>query len=264
MQAPALDRLLAQALEGVGRPAAFVLAGHNGSGKSTLWDSRLSPMLHMPLINADRLTLSILPQPGADGKLPAWAQSLRDDDERWQILSQRGVRAYKSLVMEEAIPFAFETVFSHWKPRAEGGYESKADDIVEMQAKGYFVVLIFVGLIGPDISVLRVATRRQQGGHDVERGKLLARFPRTQAAVAHAAPVADMTLMFDNSLGAKKAFTLVRAQRKAHVLFDARDPRYAVDPEVIAVSGPWLSKVAGAFPATPGQMPTKRRAARRR
>jgi gluconate kinase len=93
---PSLDRLLAEALDGESRPPAFVLAGHNGSGKSTLWYERLANKLHLPLINADRLTASILPQPDAEsGQLPTWAQSLRDDDERWQRLSQQGARAFK-------------------------------------------------------------------------------------------------------------------------------------------------------------------------
>ena len=86
---PALAKLLRQALVAEGRPAAFVLAGHNGSGKSTLWYERLVPTLQMPLVNADRLTASILP-PVDDRthKLPAWAHPvvangklyLRDQD----------------------------------------------------------------------------------------------------------------------------------------------------------------------------------------
>lgn len=241
---PSLDRLLAEALNGESRPPAFVLAGHNGSGKSTLWYERLANKLHLPLINADRLTASILPQPDAEsGQLPSWAQSLRDDDDRWQRLSQQGVRAFKSLVMDERMPFAFETVFSHWKARPNGGYDSKADDIRQMQDAGYFVVLLFVGLTSPDISVFRVLTRQQQGGHGVPLEKLQERFPRTQAAIGHASTLADMTLMFDNSRTPDKAFALVRAQRKSRVLFDARDLAYKIDPELLVVARPWLDKV---------------------
>lgn len=240
---PSLDRLLRQALKGENRPPAFVLAGHNGSGKSTLWYERLASKLQLPLINADRLTTSILPPVDNTGQLPTWAQRLRDDDVRWQTLSQKGVRAFKSLVMTERMPFAFETVFSHWKVLPGGGHESKADDIKEMQDAGYFVVLLFVGLISPDMSVLRVRTRKQQGGHGVPLDKLVDRFPRTQAAVGHAAPLADMALMFDNSRTPDKAFALVRAQRKNTVLFDARDRRYEVDPELRLVCEPWLERV---------------------
>jgi len=227
---------------------AFVLAGHNGSGKSTLWYSRLAESLRMPLVNADRMMMSILPD--ADpltGRIPTWAERLRDDDERWQALSQKGVRAFKSLVMDQRMPFAFETVFSHWKPLPGGGHASKAADIRAMQEAGYFVVLLFVGLISVDLSVFRVSTRKQQGGHDVERKKLIERFPRTQAAVGHATQIANMTLMFDNSRSEKNAFALVRAQAKKTVLFDARDPQFDVDPELRAVCDAWLEKVAGPF-----------------
>lgn len=245
---PTLDKLLRQALDGESRPPAFVLAGHNGSGKSTLWYERLAGKLRIPLINADRLTLSILPDPEpATGRLPAWAQDLRDDDVRWHRLSQEAVRALKNLVMAEAMPFAFETVFSHWKPKAGGGHDSKADDIRQMQQAGYFVVLLFVGLTSPQLSIARVLTRKQQGGHDVPLDKLIERFPRTQAAIGHAASIADLTLMFDNSRGVSDAFTLVRAQKKRAVLFDVRDPRYQVDPKLRMACDPWLDKVAGPF-----------------
>lgn len=107
-----------------------------------------------------------------------------------------------------------------------------------MQDAGYFVVLLFVSLTSPGISVLRVQTRKQQGGHGVPLDKLMERFPRTQAAVGHAAPRADMTLMFDNSRTPDKAFALVRAQQGNVVMFDARDAGYDVDPELRAVCDP--------------------------
>jgi hypothetical protein len=103
--------------------------------------------LQIPLINADRITASILPPAdAASGQVPQWAQKLRDNDARWQILSQAGVQAFVGLVMEREMPFAFETVFSHWKKLPDGRVESKADIIKSLQAAGYFVVLLFVGL----------------------------------------------------------------------------------------------------------------------
>ncbi|MCC8362483.1 toxin [Lysobacter sp. A6] len=228
---------------------AFVLAGHNGSGKSTLWREQLADTLRIPLINADRMMLSILPEPDAQtGRIPEWARELRDEQVQWQILSQHGVRAFKRLVMEHQMPFAFETVFSHWKPLPGGGHESKVDDIREMQRAGYFVVLVFVGLTSVDMSILRVLTRTLQGGHAVDTAKLTHRFARTQAAIGHAAPIADMTLMFDNSrLTSEQAFTLVRAQMRRAVLFDARDPMYSVPPDLLTACEPWMAAVTGAF-----------------
>lgn len=208
VQPPSTDELLANAQGSKPKPVAFVVAGHNGSGKSTLWYERLASKVQMPLVNADRLTMSILPE---TNPLPDWARQLRDYDERWQKLSQSGVGLFRRLIMEQKIPFAYETVFSYWEPRADGSYASKVDDIVQMQQAGYFVILLFVGLANVDLSILRVESRKRKGGHDVPTDKLLDRFSRTQAAVGYATIFADMTLMFDNSRTEQEAFALVRA-----------------------------------------------------
>lgn len=246
--APALDKLLRQAFKGATKPTAFVLAGHNGSGKSTLWERRLAPILQLPLINADRLTTSLLPPIDPESQqLPKWAQRLRDNDTRWQSLSQEGVQAFIGLVMERRMAFAFETVFSHWKTLPNGRIESKIDLITDLQAAGYFVVLLFVGLVSAELSILRVETRQRQGGHGVPLTKLRQRFPRTQLAIGHAAPIANMTLMFENSRSAGKAFSLVRAQRSTRILFDVRDPSYRVPRDLRAAARVWLDKVVGEF-----------------
>ena len=109
------------------------------------------------------------------------------------------------------------------------------------------MVLLFVGLATVELSTLRVETRKEQGGHGVPLDKLQSRFPRTQLAVGHAAPLADMTLMFDNSRSSEKAFALVRAQRGNRILFDCRDPRYSVENELRAIADTWLDKVIGPF-----------------
>lgn len=191
------------------------------------------------------MTTSILPSPDSSGLLPTWAQRLRDDDQRWQELSQQGVKAFKQLVMRQRIPFAFETVFSHWHRRPDGSHESKADDILELQEAGYFVVLLFVGLTSASLSAARVMTRKQQGGHAVPLNKLADRFPRTQAAIGYATPLADMTIFFDNSRTFNDAFALVRVQRKNQVLYDCRDPAYDIADSLRGVVQDWLPKICG-------------------
>jgi predicted ABC-type ATPase len=244
VQPPSTDELLANAQGRKPKPVAFVVAGHNGSGKSTLWYERLASKVQMPLVNADRLTMSILPEVNP---LPDWARQLRDHDERWQKLSQSGVGLFRRLIMEQKIPFAYETVFSYWADRGDGTQASKVDDIVQMQKAGYFVILLFVGLANVELSMLRVESRRRKGGHDVPVDKLRERFPRTQAAVGHATGFADMTLMFDNSRTEQQAFALVRAQKKNRVLFDVRDEQYKVAPTLRSVAGLWLPSVVGAL-----------------
>lgn len=242
---PKAEQLIDAALEGQRRPPAVVLAGHNGSGKSTLWYERLAPRLQLPLINADRLLMSILPERDNTGKLAPWAQQFRDGNARWALVAQEGVSAFRNLVMKQSMPFAFETVFSYWQLQNDGTYASKADDIIAMQTAGYFVVLLFVGLASPQLSVARVETRKLKGGHDVPLKSLMQRFPRTQVAVGHASSIADMTLMFDNSRDLGNAFSLVRAQRKKRVLFDVRDIEYRISADLRTASAPWLEKVCG-------------------
>jgi predicted ABC-type ATPase len=221
-----------------------VLAGHNGSGKSTLWYDRLADDLQIPLVNADRLTLSLLPPVETGKKLRAWASRLRDEDERWQKLSQDGVQLFMGLAMDHGMPFAFETVFSYLEARADGTFKSKIDVIHALQEHGYYVILLFVGLASAELSILRVSTRKRQGGHDVPEAKLRSRFPRTQQAVRMASEVADLTLMFDNSRNLDNAFTLVRAQRKKEILYDCRDVIFKQDANLVKIAGIWLARVA--------------------
>jgi len=240
---PTLDGLLKIAAA-ERKPIALVLAGHNGSGKSTLWYDRLADGLQIPLVNADRLTLSLLPPVDADQKLKQWAERLRDGDERWQKLSQDAVQLFMGLIMDQGMSFAFETVFSYLEQRPDGSFKSKIDIIETLQAHGYFVILLFVGLASVELSILRVATRKSHGGHGVPDVKLRSRYPRTQQAIRMASEVADMALMFDNSRTLKQAFSLVRAQRKATVLFDCRDAKFRSNKELLKVAELWLSKVA--------------------
>lgn len=227
------------------KPVAIVLAGHNGSGKSTFWYDKLADSLRMPLVNADRLTMSILPPPLDNSQtLRPWAANLRDKDERWQRVSQEGVQLFMGLIMDQHMPFAFETVFSYYQQQEDGSYKSKVDTIVALQKAGYFVVLLFVGLASAELSVLRVATRRLQGGHDVPEKKLRQRFPRTQQAIRLASLQADLTLMFDNSRDITKAFTLVRAQTQETAIYDCRDARFNQERELVDIASQWLTSVA--------------------
>ena len=221
------------------KPLAVVLAGHNGSGKSTLWYRHLADRLQLPLVNADRLMLAILPEPGADGHLTPWAAALRDNDRGWMAVAQQGVQAFVAHAMGAKVPFAMETVFSHWQPRPDGTTASKIDLIRDMQRAGYFVVLLFVGLDSPELSILRVQTRVAQGGHSISEETLRRRFPRTRRAIAEAIGVADAAILTDNSRTPRQAFTVCRVQLGAAGLYDIRD----VGPPPAPIAA-WLPTVS--------------------
>lgn len=219
--AAAIEQALTQSKRNV-KPLAIVLAGHNGSGKSTMWYEHIADRLKIPLVNADRMMLSVLPEADVHGKLKAWAQDLRDTNELWMGVAQRGVFAFVGQAMASRAAFATETVFSHWKQRPDGTFESKIDMILEMQSKGYYVLLLFVGLSNANLSIGRVQMRKQKGGHDVSVGRLIERFPRTQKAIAHAIHVADAAILVDNSRTPNLAFTPVHTRKRGKVLYDIR------------------------------------------
>lgn len=223
------------------KPLAVILAGHNGSGKSTMWLKHLSPAFQIPLVNADRMMLSVLPEPDGGNTLPSWAQTLRDNDENWMKVAQKGVESFVAQAMVRGVPFAMETVFSHWHVNADGSVESKIDLIRQMQAAGYFVLLFFVGLSNVQLSIARVSTRVAMGGHAVEIGRLVERFPRTQKAIRLASEVADAAIFTDNSRAESSAFTVCRVQIGSREAFDIRTDGTRRPPRAITE---WLDVVS--------------------
>ncbi len=205
------------------RQLAIVLCGHNGSGKSTLWYEFLADHFKIPLLNADRMLLSLLPEQH-DGRLwPAWAQRFRDQNALWMGISQRGIAGLMNEAIASQATFVFETVFSYWQPMPDGTVRSKIDLIERLRSAGYFVVLLFVGLADVGLSIGRVLTRVHEGGHKVAQRKLIERFPRTQQAVAHALDVVDAAILFDNSCTLRQTYTPVHVRANKEILFDIRE-----------------------------------------
>ena len=83
-----------------------------------MWYDHLVDDIKIPLVNADRMMLSILPEPGRDGRLRSWAQKLRDTDEMWMAVAQKGVQSFVAQAMAKKVPFAMETFCAG--ERAEG------------------------------------------------------------------------------------------------------------------------------------------------
>jgi predicted ABC-type ATPase len=241
----AIAQVLA-AQEASGKPLGIILAGHNGSGKSTMWRDHLSDRLQIPLVNADRMMLSVLPEVDDLLDLPPWAVALRDRHAPWMRVAQLGVEAFVAQAMIQQVPFATETVFSHWKEAADGTVESKIDKIRELQREGYFVLVMFVGLSNVELSIGRVLTRVAAGGHGIPEPRLRARFPRTQRAIAAAKSIADAAILVDNSLGPEDAFSVCRIQLGDRTLFDARQNG---EPPVAITE--WLDVVAHEAPQGP-------------
>lgn len=161
------------------QPVLVFLGGPNGAGKTTFFEECLTA-LGLPFVNADRVAgLLRRADPG----------TASDDLERRAFMEAERLRA---AFVEARLSFCTESVFSD-PARAKLGL------LEEARARGFAVILIFVGLESADLSIGRVKQRVEAGGHDVPDAKLRARFPRTLRNLKSAIPIADEAFLFDNS-----------------------------------------------------------------
>jgi predicted ABC-type ATPase len=151
------------------RPLLIAIAGPNGAGKSTFYQAHLR-YTGLPSINADA------------------------------IVAATGLGAYQSAELADSMrrarfelreSFIFETVFSD--PVVE-----KLRFLEEAAAADYNVVLFFIGISGPDVSVDRVGMRVLEGGHGVPADKLQGRYPRTMENLRLALLRLPRVLVYDN------------------------------------------------------------------
>ena len=59
-----------------------------------MWYEHLANKLMVPLINADRMMLSTLPEVNEGKPLPGWARKLRDKNDAWMGAAQKGVESF--------------------------------------------------------------------------------------------------------------------------------------------------------------------------
>jgi len=152
------------------RPIVVAIAGPNGAGKTTFYEAHLQRS-GLRFVNADEL-----------------ARELEVDAYEAAELAGR----LRHALLEQGESFVFETVFSD--PVGD-----KVGFLKQAEAKGYTVVLCFIGVDGPEVSEERVAMRVLQGGHDVPTKKLKERYPRTLRNLARAIRELPHVLVFDNS-----------------------------------------------------------------
>lgn len=96
--------------------------------------------------------------------------------------------ARRAELLRAHVSFASETVFSH---------PSKLVLIQDAQRQGFTVALYVVALDDPSRLLERVAQRVREGGHPVPPQRILARYPRTMAHLAHAVRQADAAYLYD-------------------------------------------------------------------
>ena len=161
------------------QPVLVFLAGPNGAGKSTFFAEYLA-RLGIPYINADDIARVLrATDPAASA----------DDIDRRAFQEAERLRA---ALLAAGLAFCTETVFSD--PAG-----AKLEFLGRARKRGFWTVMVFVGLDSAVFSMARVGQRARHGGHDIPDAKLQARFPRTLANLRKAVPIVDEAFLFDNS-----------------------------------------------------------------
>lgn len=202
-----------------------IFAGPNGSGKSTLKDLIGTIVKLGVYVNAD----DMLSHLRATSRLDFSDYGLLVDEDtfdaeysKWKIPTRRDLWSFENngitIKDSESIEdyfvsfladfvrssllgltdhLSFETVMSH---------PSKLEFIQKAKEEGYKVYLYFISLPDPELNLLRVQTRVQSGGHNVDKEKVVSRYYRTMDYLYDAIRLADSAYLFDNSFSKPQLF----------------------------------------------------------
>lgn len=156
----------------------YIIAGCNGAGKTTASFTILPEILDCKeFVNADEIAKGLSP-----------FQPEKVSFEAGRIMLHR---INELLGVNQN--FAFETTL------ATRSYKSK---VIDAQAKGYTVTLLFFWLQNVDLAIERVKTRVQEGGHNIETEVIKRRFINGIINLFDLyLPIVDEAMIFDNSGG---------------------------------------------------------------
>ena len=157
-------------------PRCIIIAGPNGAGKTTFAQEFLpkyAKVVHF--VNADLIASGLSPLRPESAAFAAGRLFLKEIDRR----AARGE------------DFAFESTLSGL------GYISR---LKRWKAAGYQIEIIYLVLPSPRIALRRIASRVQQGGHNVRKADVLRRFERSWRNFESAyQPLANFWWIYDNS-----------------------------------------------------------------
>ncbi|WP_247394651.1 zeta toxin family protein [Ralstonia pseudosolanacearum] len=168
-----------------GGPLLVVIAGHNGAGKSTCYRVYLREFLEQRIeehIDPDAIEREIR---------SSWLGAPLTD-KAFSELARNEADGMRKALLANGVSFSMETVFSD--PVGD-----KLGFIEEAMRRGYFVVLLGVGLDSPQKSMERVALRVAAGGHNVPQAKIEERYPRVIANLQVGVHIVSLALLVDNS-----------------------------------------------------------------
>ncbi|MCR5559335.1 MAG: zeta toxin family protein [Schwartzia sp.] len=165
------------------KPMILVIAGPNGSGKSTF----------------TRYFETIGEYTNADDVVAATGM---DNEEAARLVDKK---RYDSITNKK--DFTFETVLSS---------EYKMKILRKAKEEGYFIKCIFVLTVDPRVNVARVQSRVAQGGHDVERGKIISRYEKSLGHIKELLEICDILHVYDNTMN---PFRIIRKHKEDISIF---------------------------------------------
>ncbi len=170
-------------------PNVVVVAGPNGSGKSTAAPALLRDYLGVTeFVNADTI---------AQGLSAFAAENVAMQAGRLMLDRLKVLAALRS-------DFAFETTLAS---------RSFAPWLQRLRAGGYRAHLLYLWLPSPEMAAARVASRVEQGGHNVPDEVVVRRYYAGLRNFFHLyMPIVDAWLLFDNS--PREGYELVARGRK--------------------------------------------------
>lgn len=149
------------------KPMILVLAGPNGSGKSTItqYFEKIGEYT-----NADDVV----------------ASTGMNNEKAASFVDKK-----RYLAISEKRDFTFETVLSS---------EYKLEILRKAKKEGYFIKCIFVLTVDSYINVARVEARVAQGGHNVEKNKIISRYEKSLANIKELLVICDILHVYDNTI----------------------------------------------------------------
>lgn len=149
------------------KPMVLVFAGPNGSGKSTI-----TPYFEKigEYTNADDIVASM---------------GISNEDASRIVDEKR----YSSIFNKQ--DFTFETVISS---------KYKLDILRKAKSEGYFIKCIFVLTVDPHINIARVEARVAQGGHNVDKDKIISRYKKSLSNIKELIDICDILHVYDNTI----------------------------------------------------------------
>lgn len=165
------------------KPMILVIAGPNGSGKSTF----------------TRYFETVGEYTNADDVVAATGM---DNMEAAQLVDKKRYAA-----IEGKMDFTFETVLSS---------DYKMEILRKAKAEGYFIKCIFVLTVDPYVNVARVQSRVAQGGHDVEKDKIISRYKKSLGQIKELMELCDILHVYDNTV---TPFRIIRKHKEDISIF---------------------------------------------